>query len=308
MRSTITLAMMAHNESTQITRVWNEIGHRLDAAVILIHPEYEDDSYDVAKLLFGHLPGLIEKREHPQPPSADNSRNEILALAKEFDTDYVLWLDPDSPAVGHIPDDLGSIPVYALLTVDRSSNISWWQPHLIHRSADPQWHGAIHEVLDCGQTPVTCLNTARIDRDGSGGGTERMLAHDLPLLQRLVAKNPKDVRSIYYLAQTYRDLGDYDNAIVWFKVRSLRYGWDQETFYAMYQVGLCYLLKGDLQQAEYWMLKAHAFRPSRSEPLERLVEIYQQADEFTTAIELLRNVHALPPTSDVHQVANRVIQ
>lgn len=306
MPHTIALAMMAHNEARYLPIVQSNLGNRINSVCIISDPPNDDDTMIVAKEVFGHYANL-KLIERPWPDQRDASsfcRNQVIMHAKTFGDDYVLWLDPDSPLVGTIPDELGD-PIYAFLTVDRNSNISWWQPHLLRTDLNIKWKGAIHEYLDCGATPVQLLTTAKIDRAGSGGGVTRMKNWDLPLLLELVAENPNDPRHVYYLAQTYRDLADYPNAIHWYKRRAEMFGLDQETFYSIYMVGLCYLLMSDDANAESWLLKAYAYRPSRVEPLERLVELYQRQNQPYLAIQLLINGHRIPPSNDIHQVANR---
>ena len=51
-----------------------------------------------------------------------------------------------------------------------------------------------------------------------------------------VERNPEDERSAFYLAQTYFNLGDFASAIEWFKRRVEMGGWDEETYYAKYQM------------------------------------------------------------------------
>lgn len=306
MKSTITLAMLVYNEAKYLPRVQQCLGDRINSVVIISDPPDNDGSLVLAKELFGHLNLKIIERPLPDVKEVGATmRNEVWQTAIDlYDDDYILWLDPDSPLIGSIPDELDQ-PLYAFYTKDTNSGISWLQPHLIRRDQTPCWKGAVHEWMDTKQTPVLALTTAIIERGGSGGGLKRMREWDLPTLLQEVKDNSDNPRSWYYLAQTYRDLGEYDKAIGAYMRRTQMYGFDQETFYSYYMIGCCYILKEEWLAAEEWLLKAHAYRPSRQEPVDRLIEFYERKGNLRMAIELIRNSHRMPPSNDILLVQNR---
>lgn len=303
--STITLAMMAHNEARYLPRIKEQLGDRINSVVIISDPPNDDGTMEVAKELFGSYNSKFIERPWPEvKDAAAAARNQLMLHARSMGDDYVLWLDPDSPLVGTIPWELDQ-PFYAFTTLDKRSNISWMAVHLVRSDQSARWVGRIHEYIDTGQAPISVLNTAYIERDGSGGGRERWLNWDLPTLKELVVEDPTNPRHVNYLAQTLRDLEMYDEAKQVYQKRILMYGNEEETFYAHYMLGIINLIQKNYPESEYHCLKAHAFRPTRSEPLERLVELYQMKGEFVTAIQLMKNLHALPPTQDVTMVHNR---
>lgn len=305
-KSTIALALMAHNEAHLLPRLEKELNNRINSVIVLSDPPNNDDTVSVAKSVFSHYPNcIVEERPWPDIDNAAVARNQILDRARQFGDDYVLWMDPDSPIIGTIPDELTE-PLYAFITLDKPSNISWFTPHLIRADqTSVRWVGEIHEQLDTGNTPVAVLATIIEERTGSGGGTERLRDWDLPTLLRLHAKEPTNPRHLYYLAQTYRDLSDYDNAIKYYKMRSQLHGVEEETFYAIFMVGCMYLLKSDVPNGERWLLRAHAYRPTRHEPLQALSELYQTQSNATMAIQLMKNSLLLPPPQDPGLVHNR---
>ena len=93
-------------------------------------------------------------------------------------------------------------------------------------------------------------------------------ARDRDLLLAEVERNPEDARSVFYLAQSYFDLGDFVNARKWYARRVEMGGWDEEVYYSM-----CRLAESMAKLGEPWpevqdvYLRAWEFRPTRAEPL-----------------------------------------
>jgi hypothetical protein len=91
-----------------------------------------------------------------------------------------------------------------------------------------------------------------------------------------VERNPGDARSVFYLAQSYRDLGDFVNARKWYAVRAEMGGWEEEVYFAMYRVAESMAQLGapwpDVQDA---YLRAWEFRPTRAEPLYAIAHRYR---------------------------------
>jgi hypothetical protein len=83
-----------------------------------------------------------------------------------------------------------------------------------------------------------------------------------------VERNPKDARSVLFLAQTYFQLGDFVAAREWYARRVEMGGCDEEVFYAMYRLAQT---MQELREAgpdvEDAYLRAWEFRPIRAEVL-----------------------------------------
>ena len=60
-------------------------------------------------------------------------------------------------------------------------------------------------------------------------------ARDRDLLLAEVERNPEDGHSVFYLAQTYFDLGDFVNARKWYARRAEMGGIQEAVYYAMYR-------------------------------------------------------------------------
>ncbi|ORV38812.1 hypothetical protein AWC00_19285 [Mycobacterium conspicuum] len=86
-----------------------------------------------------------------------------------------------------------------------------------------------------------------------------------------VKRNPEDARSVFFLAETYCRMEDFDNARRWCERRIEMGGCDEEVYWAMYRLADSMSNLGepwpDVQDA---YLKAWKFRPTRAEALHAL--------------------------------------
>jgi tetratricopeptide (TPR) repeat protein len=284
--------MMCHNEAHLLPRLFEQIGDRIDAAAIIVHPDYDDDSYEVAIELCKQydLKHKVLQLEPIVDGDASAHRNQVLDMAREFDQDYVLWLDPDDPLVGTIPDEL-TLPIY-IVAVD-AKGTSWCVEHLIAREhPEVHWEGALHEGLTVSGLKGKLLEDCIIERsNGSGGGTERMKNQDLPQLLAMVEKDPEDGRAWYYLAQTYRDLGMRNEAAACYNHRAEMGGFESLIYWCRFQVAELTLDVNDY-------LIAYNANTKRSEALHRLAATYNAREQYHVALLFAYIGLNTPPTED----------
>ena len=107
------------------------------------------------------------------------------------------------------------------------------------------------------------------------------LAHERDLLLAQVERNPKDVRSVFYLAQTYFQLDDFSNARKWYARRVEMGGCDEEVYFAMYRLAQSTQQLGALwPDVEDAYLRAWHFRPTRAEPLYAIAAGYRDMQRY----------------------------
>ena len=135
-----------------------------------------------------------------------------------------------------------------------------------------RWVGVTHEYATWDDSCVEVRLEGEYHIEARCLGARKVsgqkFAQDRDLLLAEVERNPEDARSVFYLALSYRSLGDFVNARKWFARRAEMGGWDEEVYYAMYEVAVLMSLLGapwpDVQDA---YLRAWEFRPTRAEPL-----------------------------------------
>ncbi len=103
----------------------------------------------------------------------------------------------------------------------------------------------------------------------------------LTLWKRGLEWEPDNPRYIFYVAQSYRDLGNLPQAIEWYEERASMGAWDEEVWYSLYQVarlqhriGIAWPLVLDAY------LRAYEFRSTRIEPLYQVARFYRENRQY----------------------------
>lgn len=292
--STIALAMMASHEGDYFQRIADELGDRISAWTVVIDPG-DEATGEAAEAAFGAIPGKV----HALPWIQDKydtghgdygaNRNRMLELAREWDCDYVLWLDPDDPLVGTIPDVLTE-PLYVIEI--QASGTSWGVEHLIRKDVECHWEAPIHEHLVHEGYTAQLLDSCTLERKGSGSHrTNRIETKAIPLLLKMIEENPQDGHAWYYLAQSYRDSGHKAEAAAAFNHRAEMGGFDQSVYWCRFQVAE---LTGNPDD----YLVAWNCRPQRLEALHRLAAFYNARGQYVVGRMFAMIGLGIKPTDD----------
>ncbi len=191
------------------------------------------------------------------------TRNKVLAFARER-ADRILLLDADYTVEGALPE---YVVEYAdcYCAMLHNGNLSYRLPFLVNARKPWEYRGAVHEALCCDEpysTQDTDLFT--VTHHGVTGGR---LEDDKRLLERAGAA---DTRNLFYLAQTYRDLGDWQSAIACYKARAELGGYDEERYIALYQAGCLCCAHRSFDEGQELLMQAWRLRPTRAESLRAL--------------------------------------
>ena len=138
-----------------------------------------------------------------------------------------------------------------------------------------------------------------IDDVGDGGCKNDKLERDTRLLLKGLEDEPDNVRYYFYLAQTYRDSGKFDQSIEMYKKRIEKGGWDEEVYYSYHSIAYCYILQDKIDEAELWGQKAYAFRPSRAESMYLLTKVFREKGQYIKALHYHNIGSKIPTGKDV---------
>ncbi|HEX7323127.1 MAG TPA: hypothetical protein VF299_09400 [Mycobacterium sp.] len=142
------------------------------------------------------------------------------------------------------------------------------------------------------------------DRNGDLQLRERQLfrhkfAPDRDLWRAKVERDPEDVRSVFFLAETSFQLEDFVNARKWYARRIEMGGCDEEVYWAMYRLAASMSELGepwpDVQEA---YLKAWEFRPSRAEALHAIACRCRTEQRYQVAYQFARRAAEIPFPED----------
>lgn len=223
------------------------------------------------------------------------ARNEALAHARQSPLafEFLLLFDADMELRC---DDLAALAFRdadAALVRQDSATIAYENVRLLRRGADARYVGATHEALAVAGNIARLTGVHFIDH-ADGANRPEKLERDERLLRTALEQNPGDHRAMFYLAQTLRDAGHHAAAAAWYARRAAAGGWDEERWYARYQVALCQQQQGDVAGFVSGCLDAYALRPTRAEPLVHLARHYADTGAHDAGLLLLEAAARLP--------------
>lgn len=154
---------------------------------------------------------------------------------------------------------------------------------LVRNIPGHNYQGVVHEALySTPNIPETDFGGFVLyqDRTQDGGKSGKRFERDLVLLQRDFDKNPKNCRTVFYLAQTLHSLGRNDEAVQRYRERLELGGFEEERF-----VSAMWLAE-NLHDA-YYARQALSI-DYRSEPLILLCKLHIEKKEFNNAYACIK--------------------
>ncbi len=277
--TSVCLCMIVKDEAGVIERCLNSVKDLISYWVICDTGSTDATQESIRRTLAG-VPG--ELHERPWVGFSHN-RTELLEIARGK-ADYLLLLDADWTLVAK-PRALARLNADAYLVRHvhpQGLGLELFNRHLVRADIAWRYVGVAHEYITTGAaTSEQRLDDAYIVNWADGGvGRARRWQQDAELLEAAVARDPADARSVFYLGQTYRDLGQTDRAIELYSRRAAMQGWPEEAFYSQYQVGVLRAQQGDWDVAVPALLVAWSLRPTRIEPLYQLAAGYRAREAY----------------------------
>jgi glycosyltransferase involved in cell wall biosynthesis len=279
---TVCLSAMIKNEAPVIRRMLASVLPYIDSWCIC-DTGSTDGTQEIIREMLGHLPG--ELLSHPWANFGHN-RSMAVSAARKW-ADYSLIVDAD--LVFQV--DGGPEWFRNQLTADGyeiryANGLDYTNTRIISNAHEWKYVGVTHEYI---MSP-TARNIAEF-REVSfidfadGGNRKDKFRRDIILLDEDRKKNPGNSRTIFYLAQSYRDAGQPGKALAWYQERAKMGGFDEEVWYSKYQMGKMMQAMGiKWPQVEEHFLHAYEYRPSRLEPINDIVEHYMQTQQYSRAM------------------------
>ena len=136
--------------------------------------------------------------------------------------------------------------------------------------------GYTHEYWGCDGKQIGSFHSPIITDIGDGGCKADKYPRDARLLEDELKEKPDNVRTLFYLGQTYLSLGRNDDAINVLTRRIELKGWEEEVYIAHLYKGDCLKNVGRVAEAIQEWLKAWQLRNHRTEAALRLISYYRQ--------------------------------
>jgi GR25 family glycosyltransferase involved in LPS biosynthesis len=272
---TVCLCMIVRNEAHVIGRLAKSLEGLIDCWVIC-DTGSTDGTPAAVESAFGDLPGELFHDEW-----RDYGTNRTLMLERaQGKADYLLILDADQTV--RVTCQLGSLDAdaYSLLVDEPTAH---WVPRLVRSGLPWRYVGAAHEYLTCDRPYRTeFLDGLVVQHHADGGNRPDKAARELELLERDLAQEPDNPRTIFYLAQTHREIGNDAKAIELYARRVELGGWPEEVFYSKYWHAEL-ISHRDWDLGVSLLLDAWQYRPKRAEPLYALVQGFRARNQYRLA-------------------------
>ena len=289
---TICLSMIVKNESKIIERMLESVLPVLDCYCIVDTGSTDDTVAVIRRFADAHnLKGGVV---HDPFVNFEVSRTRALAEARKSKRDYILLMDADMVLEGTacFTHDL-TADLYMLY--QGSSRLQYLNARLVSSKLPCRYVGVTHEYLHIdGPHSNNTLTTLRINDVGDGGAKHDKFTRDIRLLTQGVADEPANSRYLFYLANSYYDSGNPKEAVPWYLKRIEAGGWNEEVFYSLYRLCLCYKILGNMDMFLLYGIKAWILLPTRAESVYELVKHYREHGNQKLAYSLYLLVKDVP--------------
>jgi glycosyltransferase involved in cell wall biosynthesis len=258
--------MIVKNEANVIKRCLDSVKDIIDTWCI-VDTGSTDGTQQIIKETLNEIPGkLIESKW----VNFGYNRTEAYEYAKNM-ADWALLIDADMVInnlgfeKNQLSNEIGS---YTL--IQKNESLTYRNIRLINLNLTWKCIGVTHEYWQSNsKTGIQKnLTTLEIIDIGDGGSKSDKFTRDMALLIKGIQDEPHNARYKFYLAQSYKDIGDYSSSIPWYEACSRESKWEEEVWYSEYMKLKCMIeLKYDSKHLEAQAMHTWLIRPWRAEPI-----------------------------------------
>jgi len=299
---TICLNMIVKNESRAIEQCLVSVKPLIDSWVI-VDTGSTDGTQEIIRKVLKDVPGELHERPWV---NFEHNRNEALGLAKNK-AEYLLFLDADERLIylDSFRHQAFNQDAYTV-KVEQADGLSYERMLLVKSDLDWKWEGVVHEWIRCPAAKrieflPQVINFSDTSKGARSQDPQKYL-RDAHILEQALAQDPTNSRYVFYLAQSYANAGQYPLALQRYQQRALMGGDEQQVFWSLY----CTARLHDLSHAPSSVivesfLAAFHYRPSRVEPLYRLIQHYLSTGDYLPAYLLSKEAIRIPmPLTDIY--------
>lgn len=302
---------MLKNEEHRIRVTLNSLRGQVDSIIV-----YDTGSTDRTIPILrefcsaSHLPLRLKEGTFTQ---FAESRNVSLDFADTFDdVDFLILLDCNDELKGG-----QQLRAFAKKMMSDKSKTAWLTRQLwfhgtytdfynirfLRPRCSWRYHGVVHEWIQKLDQPEVYVNEKippevhiYQDRTQDDDKSGKRFHRDKVLLLEEHERNPKDERTVFYLAQTCACLHDYEEAYSYYEKRSKMAGFHEEVFQSYLRMAeLIPKLKRSEETMVLLCLDAFNCIP-RVEPLLLLTEYYRAREKWMTSYMFAKMACDLEPT------------
>jgi tetratricopeptide (TPR) repeat protein len=294
------LSMIVKDEEKILARCLESVRPVLSAYEI-VDTGSRDATKKIIARLFENIPGTVH-----DAPFVDfaTTRNAALTKAQESDRafSHVLLIDADMQLIVQDKDAfLGEVRgADVLMVTQKAGSLAYENVRIVRRELldRARYRGRTHEYLDLpgGVRKAPAKHAYMIDHACGASRPDKLVRDERLLLQEL-EDNPTDVRSTFYLAQTYKDAGRLEEACAWYARRTTMGGWIEEVYLSHLYRGRILLAEGLEAEGLRALEEAYETNPERAEALVSLAKFHREKGRNETALLYAEAAKVLRPNS-----------
>jgi tetratricopeptide (TPR) repeat protein len=272
---TLCLNMIVKNESKIITRMFDSVLPVINSYCIC-DTGSTDNTIEIIKDYFlkNGIPGKVVEE-----PFKNFCHNRNFALKSCVGlSDYVLLMDADMTLDVRNFDKKMLANYDSLNILQGNNNFYYYNMRVVKNNGQYSYVGVTHEYINTPKDNKNCnmdKGIIFINDLGDGGSKANKFERDIKLLLDGIKDEPKNERYHFYLANTYCDTNQLEEAIKYYEKRIEFGGWVQEVWYSYYKIGMCYKRLNKIADAIFWWLNGYELFPERIENLYEIIYYYR---------------------------------
>jgi glycosyltransferase involved in cell wall biosynthesis len=273
------------NEAAIIDRCVSSLLPYIDCAIV-VDTGSTDGTPEKIKRLFIAAQKPVEIA-HSNFVNFEQARNAALTVARSshLDWDYLLLADADMELRVRDPHWVNGHAGLAYDMRQAAGSLGYYNRRLVSRKADGWFVGVTHEYLDI--PTAGKIDDAYFIDHADGANRPDKCVRDISLLTEALRTETRPgliERYHFYLAQSYFDVGDYEQASYHYKIRAGLGGFDEERWYAQMRFAQCRGRLGDQANFLLEMFRAYHMRPQRAEVLYELAKTFRERNENESSL------------------------
>jgi hypothetical protein len=291
-KPSVCLAMVCRDEEKYIREALRSVKSHITCWSIM-DTGSQDNTIAVIREEMAGIPGELYERPWK---NWGESRTECLNLAKKSGADYLFLLDADEVVSGPMPE-LNDKTTY-WVKIQFGSAMHYMRPNIIPAKYPWKYVGVTHEYLfsavELKQENTELVLTTNLER--ATKSKERCL-EDAALLEEALKKEPDNSRYVFYLAQSYKDAGEYYKALEFYHARAAMGGWNEEVWHALFTAArlMVALNYQEIDVVEAYV-RAHDVNPVRAETFGELAHYLQVRQKRMLAYMFATAAKEIGPT------------
>jgi glycosyltransferase involved in cell wall biosynthesis len=296
----LVLILMIRNEEKILRRCLDSVKGVVDAFCIS-DTGSTDSTCQIAEDFLKDNPGCLSKSTwrdfgHNRSLSFNAAQAWLKTQGWDLKDTYGLLLDADMQFVpGTLRNQNLDQMGYTVIQV--AGTLEYPNTRVVRMDFPWVCRGVTHEYWD-GPTVFLPKDVCYINDHNDGGCKSDKFTRDLALLMKGLDEDPRNVRYMFYIAQTFHSLEKWNDAIKWYTKRIDAGGWFEEVWYSMYMISKTQAGNGNPIEAEMWVQKAYAYRPQRAEAIYHFAKYLRMKGDSYKAMHYINLGKKIPLSTD----------